>query len=241
MIKTKLLNYKDLYVYQDKDMFNFSLESILIARFITWKNHYKEVLDIGTNNGVIPIILNHLYNANVLGVDIEPKAIELAQRNAKVNNMEDKLTFLCEDFLNFKLKSNDNKYKLVVCNPPFFKVDHKSKLTSKSDLLCKARHEVNLKFEDLVYKVSKIIDNAGIFVITHRSERLDEIVSILNRNKFAIKKIQFIHPYPNRKSKTFLLEAKYNIATNNVLILPPIISHKPNGEYSDEVTKYFQK
>ena len=34
IVKNRLLNYKDLIIYQDDDYFMFSLDSVLLANFI---------------------------------------------------------------------------------------------------------------------------------------------------------------------------------------------------------------
>ena len=34
-VKNYLLGYKDMYIYQDTDMFSFSLDSVLLPNFIT--------------------------------------------------------------------------------------------------------------------------------------------------------------------------------------------------------------
>ena len=40
-----LLGYKDLYIVQDSDMFNFSLDSVLLPNFVTINKSCSKILD----------------------------------------------------------------------------------------------------------------------------------------------------------------------------------------------------
>ena len=52
-----LLGYENVKIYQNTDMFNFSLDSVLLPNFVTINKNIKRILDIGTGNAVIPLIL----------------------------------------------------------------------------------------------------------------------------------------------------------------------------------------
>ena len=47
-----------LKIYQDKDWFCFSLDSVLIANFVPIKLTTKKIMDLGTGNAIIPLILS---------------------------------------------------------------------------------------------------------------------------------------------------------------------------------------
>ena len=56
-----LLGYKDLKIVQDNEMFNFSLDSVLLPNFVTLNKKINKILDVGCGNAPIPQILkqNH--------------------------------------------------------------------------------------------------------------------------------------------------------------------------------------
>ncbi|SYV96656.1 methyltransferase, partial [Mycoplasma putrefaciens] len=76
-----LLGYKNRKLYQDSEMFNFTLDSVLVARFANLTSKRKMIVDFGTNNAVIPLIISKYTKAKIIGVEIQPKAAELAQQN----------------------------------------------------------------------------------------------------------------------------------------------------------------
>ena len=74
-----------------------------------------DVLEIGVGSGIISLSLGcELQNANVLGVDINPDAIELAEENKerlKVSNVEFRHSDLFQNV--------DSKFHIIVSNPPY--------------------------------------------------------------------------------------------------------------------------
>ena len=50
IVKNNLLNFKDAYIYQDTDYFKFSLDSLLLANFVTINLRDKNILDIAEEN-----------------------------------------------------------------------------------------------------------------------------------------------------------------------------------------------
>jgi 2-polyprenyl-3-methyl-5-hydroxy-6-metoxy-1,4-benzoquinol methylase len=55
----------------------------------------KRVLDVGCGDGVNAVLLAKL-GAMVTGIDVSPKAIELAKRRAEVNGVTERTTFVCQ-------------------------------------------------------------------------------------------------------------------------------------------------
>ena len=53
-----LLGYENLKIVQDPEMFSFSLDSVLLPNFITINKNINKILDIGTGNAPIPLILS---------------------------------------------------------------------------------------------------------------------------------------------------------------------------------------
>ena len=73
-----LLGYKNLKIYQNTDMFNFSLDSVLLPGFIKINKNTKKILDIGTGNAPIPLILSTKTNAQIIGIEIQKEVYDLA-------------------------------------------------------------------------------------------------------------------------------------------------------------------
>lgn len=89
----------------------------LVSKTIDYiKSNFKEkidVVDIGTGSGCIAIALKKEIDCNVDAVDISDKALCMAKKNAKDNNVE--INFFGSDMLN----SLNKKYDVIISNPPY--------------------------------------------------------------------------------------------------------------------------
>ena len=61
----------------------------------------------------------------------------------------------------------------------------------------------------------------------------------MKKNNIEPKRIQFVYPKANKESNILLVEGMKN-GRSGLKILPPLYSHKENGEYTDEVKSYFE-
>lgn len=92
-------------------------EVIAIAK----KINAKKILDLCTGSGAIAISLaKYIKDSKITAVDISNKALSVAKRNAKSNEVENQITFIESDL--FK-KVKKEKYDIVVSNPPYIKKD----------------------------------------------------------------------------------------------------------------------
>lgn len=64
--------------------------------------HGKRILDVGCGMGANAVQFAKL-GARVTGIDISPKAIEVARERARLNGVEDRVTFECSPFENLTL------------------------------------------------------------------------------------------------------------------------------------------
>ena len=79
----------------------------------------KKILDLCTGSGAIAISLaKYIENSEITAVDISKKALNVAKKNAKNNEVENQITFI-ESNLFEKMKKE--KYDMIVSNPPYIK------------------------------------------------------------------------------------------------------------------------
>lgn len=79
-----LVNYNNLKIYQNTDWFLFSLDSILLPNFVTINKNAKTIMDLGTGNAPIPLILSTKTKARIIGIEIQKDVYELAKKNNRV-------------------------------------------------------------------------------------------------------------------------------------------------------------
>ena len=75
-------------------------------------------LDLGTGTGVIAVCMaRYLPLAQVTAVDISPAALEIAQGNAMLNEVNDRIIFIQSDWFSHV----EGKFDFIVSNPPYIR------------------------------------------------------------------------------------------------------------------------
>lgn len=233
-----LLDYKNLKIVQDNEMFNFSLDSVLLPNFVTLNKKISNILDIGCGNAPIPLILSTKTSAKIIGVEIQKEVYELALESIKINNKEDQITIVNKDINDYYKEIETDTFDVITCNPPFFKYIETSNI-NKNDYKTIARHEVKLNLNQLFSIAKKLLKNNGVIAIVHRPERFLEVVDEMKKNNIEPKRVQFIYPKTDMEANIMLIEGSKN-GNPGLKILPPIYTHLDNGEYTDTVKKYFE-
>ncbi len=92
-------------------------------------NKSIKILDIGTGSACIAITLKkNLPNAEIWATDISEDALQIAKQNALQNNAD--IKFLNHDILNSKLEIQNDKFDIIISNPPYITLLEKSSIQS---------------------------------------------------------------------------------------------------------------
>lgn len=233
-----ILSIEGLKIIQRTDFFNFSLDSLLLASFLTINRSTKKILDLGTGNGVIPLLLGKRSRAKIYGIELQEVSADLAKRNVKLNNFEERIQIIHDNMLNHKTHFENESFDGIVCNPPFFKFDGNTEQLNDLDQLTLARHEISIDLDGIVSVASNLLKQRGYFAMVHRADRIDEILAAFHKYKITPKRVQFCHSTPQKNAKILLIEGMKN-SESSLTVLPPLFTH--NGrEYSDEIKKLFR-
>lgn len=230
-----LLAHKNMKIIQRKDMFNFSLDTVLLANFCTIQKDCQCIIDFGTNNAAIPLLLSRRTDKKIIGIEIQKEAVDLAKKNVMINNLQNQIEIVHDDIKEYV--KGQKKVKLVVCNPPFFKVGEKSNL-NENEYLQIARHEIKINLEEIVKSAASILDNRGRFSMVHRPDRMIEIINCMQKYDIEPKRIQFVYPKMGKESHIFLIEGMYK-GNRGLKIETPLYAHEDDGNYTKEIKKMF--
>ncbi len=208
-VKNDLFDYDGLQIYQYEDSFKFSLDSILLAEFVDIKPTIKTIVDFCTGNAPVPLILSTKTNAKIYGFEIQFNICNLAKMSVATNKLSEQIEIFNADLKESLEYILPESVDVVTCNPPYFKVNKES-LVNENDEKAIARHEIKATFEDIVVTSKYVLKNKGALYIVHRPERLEEIVQVLNKYNFRIKKLQFIYAGFKKEAIMVLIKAVKN-------------------------------
>ncbi|MDI6803274.1 MAG: class I SAM-dependent rRNA methyltransferase [Bacteroidota bacterium] len=141
-----------------------------------------KVLDCFCNDGGFALNAGFAGAANVLGIDISETAVKRAQQNAGLNQLADICKFQKSDVFDF-LKSTDEKYDVVILDPPSFTKSKKNITTAK------------LGYKQINSNAIRLLNSGGILASASCSHHIDEALFmevIIKSAKETGKKIRLL-------------------------------------------------
>lgn len=232
-----LLNYNNIKIYQNKNYFNFSLDSILLPNFVQLNKNINKILDLCTGNIPVPLVLSTKTDAKIYAVEIQKEIYELALKTLRINKLENKIVLINDDAKNAINNFETDSFDLITCNPPYFKCTDKS-IKNDNKIKSIARHEIMITLEDIIIMSKKLLKNNCSLIMVHRTERLIDIITLMRKHNIEPKRIQFIYPKKNSESNLMLIDGRKN-GKPGLKILKPLVVHEGNGKYTSEIIKMF--
>ena len=236
-VKNRLLNFSDNIIYQDDDYFSFSLDSVLLANFVTIKLSDKKIVDFCCGNAPIPMLMSFRTKARIFGIELQNEIYSLGLDSVIENGMNKQIELINEDVKNINKIFDADSIDVVTCNPPYFKYQEDS-LVNDNDIKSIARHEVKLNLEEVILSARYVLKNGGVFAIVHRPDRMIEIITLMKKYGFEPKKMRFVYPKMGKDCNILLIEGIKN-GNTGLKLLSPLYTHNEDGSYVDEIKKMF--
>ena len=176
IVCNELLGRPLLKIYQDTEAFNVSIDTMLLADFVTLNKRVKRICDLCSGNAPIPLYLTLRTDAEIVGVEVQEESYDLGVKSIKENNLENRIDFRLGNLIDIHKEIGRNSFEVVTCNPPFFKVGDNH--INPNDRKAIARHEVLATLDDIVKEASILLNPKGRLAMVHRPDRLGEILEV---------------------------------------------------------------
>lgn len=234
-----LLGYDGLKIIQEPGRFNFSLDSTLLANFVTLKKGVETILDLCTGNAPIPLMMSLRTKAKIYGIDIQPDSVDQAIRSVSINGLNDRINIYELDLKNTNNLFQEHFFDVVTCNPPYFKVTEHSNINAR-DALTIARHEVHATLDDVVKQSAKMLKPLGRFAMVHRPDRLVEIIECFKKHQIEPKRLRFVYPRLSKEANGLLIEGVYQGKPGGLRLEAPVIVYEGDTtNYTQEILTMF--
>lgn len=181
----KPFRFKQFTIQQDKCAMKIGTDGVLLGAWTSIKNNPTSVLDIGTGTGIIALQIAQRCAATIIdAIEIEDHAYEQAVENFENSHWADRL-FCYHASLNQFSSEIDEKYELIVSNPPFYSDEYKTKNEARN----KARFTASLSFDELIFLASKLLSEKGIFSVIIPFKEEQNIIALAKKNKLFLNRI----------------------------------------------------
>lgn len=229
-----------LKIFQDTDIFKFSLDSVLLSNFVTINKSTNRILDIGTGNSPIPLMLTKRTKAKIDAIEIQEESYKLGYESIKYNNLQNQINIILGDIREEYKKLENNSYDTIISNPPYYKQNVKIPLHESKKI---ARNEQSLSLNDIFVISKKLLKDGGNVSIVIDTERLTEVIELMKNNSIEPKRLQFVYPKEAKNSKILLIEGTKN-GKPGIKVLNPIFIQDSSNQYTsfiENILKNFGK
>lgn len=230
---------RDIKLYQSKTGYRFSVDALLLYDFVDLKK-VDRIADLGAGSGIVGILLAKKYiNADVTLFELQESLVELARKNIALNSLVDRVKVIkCDLRTIHAVACTPQDYDLAISNPPFRKLN--SGLISTVDEKAIARHEINLKLDELINAASYLLRAKGRFSMVYHPFRLSELMCTLKSRDLEPKRARFVHPNISSEAKMVLLEAVKG-GREGLKVDRPLCIYKEDGSYTDELKRIYNQ
>lgn len=259
------LQRNGLRILQDPARFCFGMDAVLLSAYVQMKKA-RRGLDLGTGNGIIPILLSDRTDcAQLTGLEIQPASADLAARSVALNGLEDRITIVRGDLREADRLFPAASFDFITCNPPYRKMgsgkvsgtpapetggrarEQRPKTdpgpggdaaAAEPDPRAIARHEILCTFDDVVRTAAKLLRPGGHLYLVHRPLRLAEIMTKLCARGLEPKRMRLVCPHVDEAPNLVLLDCVRGGASE-LRVEPPLIVYGRDGAYTPELRKIY--
>lgn len=231
----KPFRFKQFDIFQDKTAMKVGTDGVLLGAWSTLETG-ENILDIGTGTGLISLMLAQRFpHATIDAIEIDINAFIQAKENFELATFSERLTVFNASLQAY---STDQKYDLIVSNPPFFIVND----TVDFDARKQARQQETLTFEELIKKTTELLqqDGSASFIIPY--DQMGAFCKIASQNNLKRSKTVYVKGNATTAIKRVLLEFSFHDkkCLENELIIE-VERHQYTEDYTNLTKDFYLK
>lgn len=206
-----------------KDGLTFGTDAYLLAAFMRPQGKARAV-ELGTGTGIISLLCAARERfAQIFALEIQADFAELAERNVKLNGMEERIEIRRADVREIRAEQIGGECDVVFANPPYMRTD--SGKRNDSDYKYIARHEVCGTVDDFCGAAGRLLKYGGKFYCVWRPDRLSDLMAAMRAHGLEMKVAVFVHADAESEPSMVLCSATRGGAAG-LRILPPLLLHE---------------
>ncbi|WP_432411913.1 tRNA1(Val) (adenine(37)-N6)-methyltransferase [Rasiella sp. SM2506] len=213
-------------------------DGVLLGAWVSLENTPQNILDIGAGTGLIALQLAQRSFAETIdAIEIDDNAYEQCTDNFENSPWADRLFCYHASIQEFASEI-DEKYDLVVSNPPFYSEDYKTENTARDT----ARFTDALPFEHLAISAAHLLSEHGTFAVILPKKEEAHFIELASKRKLFPKRICSVKGTPTAEEKRSLLEFSFH-KTEPIMetLIIETTRHHFTKNYMDLVAEFYLK
>lgn len=201
----KPFTFKQFTVNQDRCAMKIGTDGVLLGAWASLDKQPFATLDIGAGTGILSLMLAQRSHAEVIdALEIDELAYEQCVDNFETSPWGDRLFCYHADLAEFT-EEIDDKYDLIISNPPFYAEDYKTDDTQRDT----ARFQDAMPFEHLVDSVSKLLIETGTFCVIIPFSEEAKFIDLASKVNLHLNKACRVRGNAQSELKRSLLEFSF--------------------------------
>lgn len=197
MGREKVFRFKRFAVVNDRTAMKVGTDGVLLGAWCP-VDGVRHALDVGTGCGVIALMIAQRCDDAVIdAIDIDHDAIQEATLNFQNSPWSDRLTATEEDF---NVMAGQERYDLVVSNPPFFT----NGVLPDGDARTVARHTASLTYRQLIEGAARRLTDDGTLALISPVDAEGDIIEAATFASLPVRQMTRVIPVDGAAAKRTL-------------------------------------
>jgi len=235
---SKPFKFKEFNIDQDRCAMKIGTDGVLLGAWTSVQDPYS-ILDIGAGTGILALMLAQRSDAEQIdALEIDEGAYEQCVDNFENSSWADRLFCYHAALDEFTEEMKDEKYDLIISNPPFYTEDYKSGDTARN----MARFADSLPFEELINFASELLSDEGSFAVIIPYSEEKYFLKLSEKVNLFPNRITHVRGTENTPLKRSLLQLSFTEKpfSSNELILE-VSRHQYTKDYQKMVAPFYLK
>lgn len=192
-------------------------DAVLLGAWTSLTNDPFSILDIGAGTGILSLMLAQRASEMrshidiIDAIEIDDDAYEQCVDNFEASPWGD-LLFCYHASLEEFVEDIEDKYDVIICNPPFYSENYKTENPSR-DL---ARFQDAMPFEHLVESASKLLSEKGTFSVIIPFTEEETFSALASKFNLFPSRILHVKGNPSSEIKRSLMEFSFSKNTTEI-------------------------
>ena len=235
---SKPFRFKQFKIDQDQCAMKVSTDGILLGAWTSVDRQPNSLLDIGAGTGLLSLMLAQRCTAHTINaIEIDAPAHEQCTSNFRQSPWHDRLQSYHMSLETFAAQETD-RYDLIVCNPPFYTENYRSKDSQRDT----ARYQDAMPFNKLLESVASLMSIDGLFSVIIPYSEVDHFLTLAHKVLLYANRITHAKGTPTSDIKRSLIEFTFIKGKTTITELTiETTRHNYTAEYTQLTKGYYLK